>query len=169
MRIEDAYRLQEPERGHLLALLRRHKNRQAALLLRPRAAGEPVEHLPEAYTINESVNGVVSLTKIRPSQILPADIAAVEAELRRHPRAHRYRLDAKQDRLTVYERTGPELEETLALVKLPIVPPRERINALRADMDRRARFTPVLRFILVDPARRTFRTERTCYLGSIDD
>lgn len=130
---------------------------------------EPVEHLPEGHTIAESVNGVVSLTEIRPSQILPAEIAAVEAELKRHPRAHRYRLDAKQDRLTVYERTSPDVEETLALLKLPITLPGERIDALRADMDRRARFTPVLRFMLVDPAHRSFRTERMCYLGSIDD
>lgn len=130
---------------------------------------EPVEHLPAGYTIDESVNGVVSLSKIRPSQILPAEITAVGAELARHPHAHRYRLDAKQDRLTVYERAGADLDETLALLKLPIAPPRERIEALRADMDRRARFTPVLRFMLVDPAHRIFRTERMCYLGSIDD
>lgn len=55
------------------------------------------------------------------------------------------------------------------MLKLPIAPPRECIDELRADMDRRARFTPVLRFILIDPARRTFRTDRICYLGSIDD
>lgn len=130
---------------------------------------EPVEQLPEGYTIDESVNGVVSLTKIRPSPILPNEVAAVEAELRRHPRAHRYRLDVKQDRLIVHGRSSPDIEETLAMLRLPIAPPRERIDELRADMDRRARFTPVLRFILIDPARRTFRTERMCYLGSIDD
>jgi len=130
---------------------------------------EPVEALPEGHAITESVNGVVSLTRVRPSQILPTEIAVVEAELGRHPRAHRYRLDTKQDRLIVYERAGPDLDETLAMLKLPFTPPRERIDALRADKDRRARFNPVLRFILVDPDRRTFRTERMCYLGSIDD
>ena len=130
---------------------------------------EPVEQLPEGYRIDESVNGVVSLTKIRPAQILPVEMAAVEAELQRHPRAHRYRLDVKQDRLTVYERSSPDIEETLALLKLPLAPPRERSDELRADLDRRGRFMPVLRFILIDPARRTFRTERMCSLGSIDD
>lgn len=130
---------------------------------------EPVAELPADHTITESVNGVVSLTKVRPAQILSAEVEAAETELQQHPRGHRYRVDAKQDRLTVYERSSPDLEETLALLKLPIPPARERIDALRADMDRRARFTPVLRFILIDPARRTFRTERMCYLGSIDD
>src|SRR4051794_29714814 len=97
---------------------------------------EPLDKLPEGYTITESVNGVVSLTKIQPSQLLPAEVAAVEAELRRHPRGHRYRVDAKQNRLTVYERSSPDIEETLAMLKLPIAPPRERIAELRTDLDR---------------------------------
>ena len=130
---------------------------------------EPVEQLPEGTTISESVNGVVSLTRVRPSRILAAEITVVEAELGRHPHSDRYRLDTKQDRLIVYERTDPDLDETLAMLKLPLTPSRERVEALRADMDRRAHFTPVLRFILVDPAQRTFRTERMCYRGSIDD
>ena len=131
--------------------------------------GEPVEQLPDGYAISESVNGVVSLTRARPSQILPDEVAAVEAELRRLPDARKYRVDTRQDRIIIYERTAPDIEETLAMLNLPITPPRERIDALRADMDRRAQFTPVLRFILLDPAQRTFRTERMCYLGSIDD
>ncbi len=36
-------------------------------------------------------------------------------------------------------------------------------------MESRARFTPVLRFVLADAERRTFRVERMCYLGSVDD
>ena len=130
---------------------------------------EPVAELPGGHAIAESVNGVVSLTKVRPMQILLAEVAAVEEKLRQHPRGHRYRVDAKQVRLTVYERSSPDVEETLALLTLPIAPSHERINALRVDMDRRARFTPVLRFILVDTTQRTFRVERMCYLGSIDD
>jgi hypothetical protein len=46
--------------------------------------GEPVEQIPEGFTISESVNGIVSLIKIRPMQILPTEVAAVEAALQRH-------------------------------------------------------------------------------------
>jgi hypothetical protein len=42
-------------------------------------------------------------------------------------------------------------------------------DRLREQQDRRARFTPVLRFVLANSERRTFRAERWCYLGSIDD
>jgi hypothetical protein len=44
-----------------------------------------------------------------------------------------------------------------------------RIAALRETLDQSARFSPELRFILVDEERRTFHAERWCYLGSIDD
>ena len=40
---------------------------------------------------------------------------------------------------------------------------------MRETFDQSARFTPVLRFVLADEAKRTFCVERWCYLGSIDD
>jgi hypothetical protein len=55
--------------------------------------GEPVEEIPAGYKISESVNGIVSLVKDRPSQILPAEIEAVKAVIARHPKAHNYRLE----------------------------------------------------------------------------
>src|SRR2546429_666942 len=39
---------------------------------------------------------------------------------------------------------------------------------LRAVEEHYARYAPVLRFILLDPAQRRFGVERMCYLGSID-
>jgi len=47
--------------------------------------GQPVEEIPVGWEISESVNGVVSLVKKRPAQILPEELAAVEAEVQRHP------------------------------------------------------------------------------------
>ena len=51
--------------------------------------GEPVTELPPGYTISESVNGVVSLVKDRPSVIQPEEVAAVEAAMQQHPEARR--------------------------------------------------------------------------------
>jgi hypothetical protein len=45
----------------------------------------------------------------------------------------------------------------------------KQAERFREGEERRARFTPVLRFTLSDAERRTFRAERWCYLGSIDD
>jgi hypothetical protein len=131
--------------------------------------GELVEVLPEGYIITESVNGQVSLTRPRSSPILPAEVAAVEAAVRRHPRAGNYRVGVKGKTIEVYERVGPDMDEIVAMLSdegVGILP--SRLASARAEHDRRARFQPVLRFVLLDAARRHFHPERWCYLGRID-
>ena len=68
--------------------------------------GEPVTELPPGYTISESVNGVVSLVKDRPSLIQPEEVAAVEAVVQQHPDARRYRVAVKRDRIEIYDSTN---------------------------------------------------------------
>jgi hypothetical protein len=131
--------------------------------------GEPVDEIPDGFRISESVNGIVSLVKDRPSQILPEETAAVEAALRRHPKARHYRVSVKGDRIEIYERVGPDADELLARFgQVGLLHP-GGADWLREEEERHAQFTPVLRFILADAERRTFRAERWCYLGSIDD
>lgn len=131
--------------------------------------GEPVEQIPEGWKISESVNGTVSLVKDRPTQIQPGEVAAVEAAVWRHPKSHNYRVAVKDNRIEIYERVGPDLDKfTTELSKVGLLVP-GRAERVRELLEDRAQFTPVLRFILVDAERRTFRTERWCYLGSIDD
>ena len=129
--------------------------------------GEPVEEIPAGYEISESVNGIVSLVKKRLSQIRPEEIATVEAAVARHPKHHNYRVNARHDRIDVYERAGPDPDE-LANQLGGII---SGLDRLKEIMDRRAQFTPVLRFTLrmTDAQKRTFGVQRMCYLGSIDD
>lgn len=54
---------------------------------------EPVEVVPEGYEIRESVNGVVSLAKVRPGHILAEEVAVVTAAIQRHPPGRNYRVD----------------------------------------------------------------------------
>jgi hypothetical protein len=131
--------------------------------------GEPMEQIPEGWKISESVNGAVSLVKDRPAQIRPEEVAAVEAAVQRHPKSYNYRVAVKDNRIEIYERVGPDLDEFITgLGKVGLLVP-GRAGGLRELLEDRARFTPVLRFILVDAEQRTFCTERWCYLGSIDD
>jgi hypothetical protein len=130
--------------------------------------GELVEEIPEGWQISESVNGVVSLVKAQPSQILPEEVAAVEAAVGRHPKARDYRVAVKRDRIEVYERVGPDAAELVAGLPGLGLEMRGMVDRLRADMDRSAQFTPVLRFILIDAAKRTFHVERMCYRSSVD-
>ena len=131
--------------------------------------GDLVEQIPEGWHIQENVNGIVSLAKDRPQQILLGEVAAVEAQIERHPKPHDYRVTVKEDRVEVYERAGPDVEGIASHFAQAGLEIAYHIEELRAEMDRHARFSPVLRFILVDEEQRTFRTQRWCYLGSIDD
>jgi hypothetical protein len=130
---------------------------------------EPVTELPPGYTIIESVNGVVSLTKDHPALIGPEEVAAVESTVQQHPEAHRYRVAIKGNRIEVYEQVGPDYNELARDLHLPSLSRPGLAEELRALEERYARFTPVLRFILLDQARRLFGVQRMSSLGGIDD
>jgi hypothetical protein len=130
--------------------------------------GEPVTELPAGFTISESVNGVVSLVKDRPSPIQPGEVAAVEAVVKQHPQAHRYRVAVKHDRIEVYERVGPDYDTLLRELRIPGLSRPGLAEELRAQEERHAQYTPVLRFNLLDPTQRRFGVERMCYRGSVD-
>ncbi len=127
--------------------------------------GELVEKIPEGFEIGESVNGFVFLRKARPAQILPEEVAAVEAAVGQHPKAHNYRVSVKHDRIEVCERVGPAPDGLIAQLKQVGLLVPGRADGVRERRERRARFTPVLRFILADAGRRTFRVERMHYGG----
>jgi hypothetical protein len=124
--------------------------------------------LPPGFTISESVNGVVSLVKERPSLIQPEEVAAIEAAVQQHPEARRYRVAVKQNRIEVYEQFGPDYNALVSELHLPGLSRPGLAEQLRALEERHAHYTPVLRFTLLDPKQRRFGVERMCYLESID-
>ena len=131
--------------------------------------GERVKRLPSGCAIRESPNGVVSLVKARPALIWPAEIAAVEAAVRRHPQAPAYRVVAKPDRIEVYVREAPDFRDVERHLRALGMEPTSLAASLREAEERQARFVPQLRFRLLDPAQRTFWAERMCDAGGIDD
>ena len=130
--------------------------------------GEPVTELPPGFTISESVNGVVSLVKDHPSLIQPEEVAAIEAAVQQHPEARRYRVAVKRDQIEVYEQVGPDYDALLSELHMPNLSSPGLAERLQTWEERHARYTPVLRFVLLDPTRRRFGAQRMCYLGSID-
>ncbi len=130
---------------------------------------EPVEQIPDGYTISESVNGIVSLSKVQPQQLHEEEIDAVKAAVARHPQSRKYRVNVRPKRIEICESVGPDAEELIANFSqlFPILP--GIAGRLSAQMDRYTQFAPVLRFTLIDEDQRAFEAERMCYLGSIDD
>src|SRR5207248_4934237 len=80
---------------------------------------EPVMELPPGFKISESVNGVVSLVKERPSLIQPEEVATIETAVQQHPEAHRYRVAVKGNRIEVYEQVGPDYNALVSELHLP--------------------------------------------------
>lgn len=132
---------------------------------------EPVAKIPEGWEIRESVNGVVTLAKKRPAQILPAERKAVEAALERHPQSGNYRVDVKDKHILVYERVGAGLDALMPMLERAGILAGGKLGELQEVLDRGARFSPVMRFILcvADGEKRLFGVQRWCYRGSIDD
>src|SRR5712692_799592 len=144
-----------------------YTNRKGVTYMLYRGQGEPVTELPPGFTISESVNGVVSLVKDHPSLIQPEEVAAIEAAVQQHPEARRYRVAVKRDRIEVYEQVGPDYDALLGELHMVGLSSPGLAERLQAEEEHYARYTPVFRFILLDPTRR-FGAQRMCYLGRVD-
>lgn len=131
--------------------------------------GKPLDEIPEGWEISESVNGIVSLVKKRPALILTSEVAAVEAAVERHPRSRNYRVSVKHDQIQIYEEVGPDAEDLIMALERQMLESPELAARIRAERERYAQFTPVMRFILIDAETRSFGVQRWCYRGSIDD
>lgn len=130
--------------------------------------GEPVDEVPQGYEIEESVNAVVSLVKVRPKLIPYEEWICVEDAFERHPKARDYRVAVKDNQIIVYESMGLDVDKMMGFFKgFPILPNARK--RLEEDKERNSQFTPVMRFILDDQETREYHAERWCYRGSIDD
>jgi hypothetical protein len=129
--------------------------------------GEPVTELPPGYTISESVNGVVSLVKDRPSLIRPEEVAAIEDAVKQLPDAKRYRVAAKHDYIEVYERISPDASEVLSAFPAGTWFNSGKVAKLQSELERKAQYTPIFRFTLLDE-KRCFGVQRMCYRSSVN-
>lgn len=131
--------------------------------------GSP-DQIPDGYRISESVNGVVSLVIDRPQLILPQEVASVEAALARHPKSRDYRVAVQKNQIVIYERLEPDVD-TLSEIFGEFSPlPSDIVKRrLQEQLDKTARFNPIMCFILVDQEERNFKAERWCYLGNVED
>jgi hypothetical protein len=120
---------------------------------------EPIDEIPQGYEIEESVNAVVSLVKVRPQLILPEESAKVEAALKRHPKAQNYRIAIKHDQIMIYEGIGGGMDSLQIILGQAGLKINEVEDQLQEELDRYTQFTPVMRFILDDQKTREYRVE----------
>jgi hypothetical protein len=133
----------------------------------PRVPQEPVLRIPAGFEISESVNGVVSLRKEVLQPIDPEELRLVQAEIDRHDRLKGHRADSSGKAVTVYEPFGffsGVFTQSIANHAANSPRPNCAIQAVES----RCRYTPVMRFVLVDRNLREFEAQRMCYRSSID-
>src|SRR5713101_465280 len=104
--------------------------------------GEPVTEIPPGFSISESVNGVVSLVKDRPSLIQPEEVAAIEEAVQQHPEARRYRVAVKHERIEIYEQVGPDYEALLGDLHMVGLASPGLAERLQAFEEHYARYAP---------------------------
>jgi len=134
--------------------------------------GTPLEEIPEGYEIRESVNGTVSLGKVRAILLLDEEIDLVKKAVQAHPQAQNYRVEVKPQQITIYERAGSDFDEVLNAFGLDLGTlglSSDRIQKLEAIDQMYAQYSPVLRFVLVDAQNRRFGAQRMCFLSGIED
>jgi len=123
--------------------------------------GEIVEQIPDGYQIRESVNGVVSLARSHLQIITPAEKEIIEKLLKRHPKKENFRWDVKDTEIIIYEQIGPGAEELRIIFRsLGSFSPKVLDQHIKKHINKHARFAPILRFLLVDREKRTFRAAR---------
>ena len=133
--------------------------------LSPRAPREPVFSIPAGLEISESVNGVVSLRRTDLQLIEPRELRLVQAEIDRHGRLKGHRADASGQAVTVYEPFGfssDAFTQSIADCAANLPGPRYAIRAEASE----SRYSPVMRFVLMDRGLREFEVQRMCYRSS---
>lgn len=123
-----------------------------------------LKKIPAGYQVDESVNGIVSLVKVRPQLIIPEELARVETTLKKHPEGHKYRAVIKNNQIVIYESQGSDYAEILIQMGWTASE-----SSGHKISERDAQYSPIMRFILDSNEGRIFIPQRWCFLGSRDE
>ena len=104
-----------------------------------KADGDLVDAIPEGYEVYENPDARVYLRKKPPQIVTPEEVAVVKEGVQRFARDQNCLVDVRQADIIVY-------------------------HSKRGNM-----YQKMLRFTLDDKNDRTFRVQRWCFKGSIDD
>ncbi|MBT8365162.1 MAG: hypothetical protein KJP23_10685 [Deltaproteobacteria bacterium] len=137
--------------------------------------GELIDQIPAGYeTYEHPENAQVFLHKTRPKLITDIEKHLVEKHMEQLTRSKRYRVDCKDEYITIYESDADigELKDLLGdfLKHTSLrsgINADEAMNALVGAANQN--HTAMLRFHLIDKERRIFMAQRFCFRGGIDD
>ena len=133
-----------------------------------KSEGTSVDTLPDGYEIYENPNAQVFLRKIPDRHITLEEIATVRDGIAKHANLVNGRdfiIDVKNKNIVVHfcDQNIINLKDTLSSIRARNTQEAEEILA------RNLTYSPMMQFVLDDAPTRTFRVERWCFRGSIDD
>jgi hypothetical protein len=132
-----------------------------------RGEGTLAQGIPAGYEIYENPNAQVFLRHIPPKIITDEECQIVDEGMRKYATVKDYKIDVKGNAILIY--TAEQDIEALANIFKDTHPdPLENVQ-LMTTLRQVIHFSPMLVFQLVDATRRTFQTQRYCFLGSVDD
>jgi hypothetical protein len=129
--------------------------------------GTLAESMPAGYEIYENPNAQVFLRRIPPKIITDEERQVVEEGMRKYAEVKDYKVDVKGNAMVIYT-ADQDMDTLAAIVRDPHVSREENARRMQVLRDSR-HYSDLLRFKLVDDKRRTFQTQRYCFLGSVDD
>jgi hypothetical protein len=129
--------------------------------------GTLAKAVPAGYEIYENPNAQIFLRRIPPKIITDEECQIVEEGMRTYAEVKDYKVDVRGNALLIY--TADQDMETLAAIVCDPHASREE-NTRRMTLLRQGiHYSPMLVFHIIDAQRRTFQTQRYCFIGSVDD
>jgi len=126
--------------------------------------GELTEAVPKGYEIYEDPNAQVFLRKKQPKLITGQEMKEVKDGIGKNASVKQFKVEAKKNAIIVYlpDQDPQELSSLFSGFSM--------IGRKRAEeyAVRQIYYSPVLRFTLVDQAKRLFSADRWCWRGSVD-
>lgn len=129
--------------------------------------GNLVDHIPDGYEIFEHPNGMVYLSRITPKLVADEEIAMVENAVRDYAELTNFKVVTKKKQMVIFlpgrnfEEYGEKFKD-YAGMGVGV----EKLKKIFYDS---LYYMPMMRFILEDKKNRTFRVDRWCFIGSVDD
>jgi hypothetical protein len=130
-----------------------------------KSEGTLVDKVPDGFEIYENPNAQVFLRRIQPKIVTDEEVALVEQGMRQISRLQYYQIDVKKNTIIIFE-ANQDVEALSEILKFA-----HRAKEVGTEnlLTQLISYSPVLHFVLVDEEKRWFKTERYCFLGSVDD
>ena len=123
--------------------------------------------IPAGYEVYENPNAQVFLRRIPPKIITDVERQVVKEGMHKYATVKDYKIDVKGNALLIY--TAEQDMDALTALFKDIYPDPTANVELMTTLRNTLHYSPMLVFQLVDAQRRTFQTQRYCFLGSVDD